>query len=244
MELSSLESVEVRERSSPQTSLLSDGLYFDFGAVFLRHKTRWRLAGQVPFQLLDDQLGVWRRLCVARQNQPPLIDGRNPNIDHFNFGQLLQHRRRCQPRGVQQQALLQRHLQTVSEEGDQNVRVGAMLQLMIDGAYAEFALERSEDRFDLGQLHVTAPKHAGISGRKVGAQQVMSVTPFRLLEFFLIYTKLEGLARDLLAFLWYLHLHEPESAARCCFRSAQAHQQLDQRGQAAPHGTELSEQAS
>jgi hypothetical protein len=27
-----------------------------------------------------------------------------------------------------------------------------MLQLMIDGAYAEFALERSEDRFDLGQL--------------------------------------------------------------------------------------------
>src|SRR5712671_7190802 len=104
--------------------------------------------------------------------------------------------------------MLQRHLQAVSQKGDQNVRVGAMFQLMIDGTYAEFALERSEDRFDLGQLHVTGPQHAGISCAKVGAQQVMSVAPFRLLEFFLIYTKLEGLARDLLTFLWYLHLHE------------------------------------
>ena len=43
----------------------------------------------------------------------------------------------------------------------------------------------------------------------------MSVTPLRLLQFFLIYTKLEDRARDLLAFLWYLHLHELESAARC-----------------------------
>src|SRR5258708_14757622 len=71
----------------------------------------------------------------------------------------------------------------------------------------------------------------------------MSVAPLRLLEFFLIDTKLESLPRDLLAFPGYLHLHELESAARCCFRGAQAHQQLDQRGQAAPHGTEFSEQA-
>jgi hypothetical protein len=58
---------------------------------------------------------------------------------------------------VQQQALLQRHLQAVGEKGDQNVRVGAMFQLMIDGTYAEFTLERSKYRFDLGQLHVAAP---------------------------------------------------------------------------------------
>ena len=59
--------------------------------------------------------------------------------------------------GVQQEAMFQCHLQAVSEEGDQNVSVGAMLQLMVDGAYAEFTLERSEDRFDLGQLHVARP---------------------------------------------------------------------------------------
>src|ERR1700680_4671695 len=140
--------------------------------------------------------------------------------------------------------MLQRHLQTVSEKGDQNVRVDAMLQLMMNGTDAKFTLERTEYRFDLCQLHVTRPQHARISCGKVGAQQVVSVTPFRLLEFFLIYTKLEGLARDLLAFLWYLHLHEPECAARLSFRGAQTHQQMNERGEAPAHGTEFSEQAS
>ena len=64
----------------------------------------------------------------------------------------------------------------------------------------EFTLERFKYRFDLCQLHVARPQHAGISGGKVGAQQVLPVAPFRLLEFFLIHTKLEGLPRDLLAF--------------------------------------------
>jgi len=40
-----------------------------------------------------------------------------------------------------------------------------------------------------------------------------------------------------------LHLHEIKSPARCCFRGAQAHQQLVAGRQASPHGTELSEQA-
>jgi hypothetical protein len=51
---------------------------------------------------------------------------------------------------VQHQALLQGYLQAVSEKSDQNVRVGAMLQLMGDRAYSEFTLERSKYRFDLG----------------------------------------------------------------------------------------------
>ena len=91
-------------------------------------------------------------------------------------------------------------------------------------AYAEFALERSEDRSDLGQLHVAHPQHTGMSCGKVKAEQVMSVAPFRLLEFFLIHTKLKSLPRALLAFPGYLHLHELKCAARCCFRGAQAHQ--------------------
>jgi hypothetical protein len=92
------------------------------------------------FQLLDEQLGVESRLCVARQNQPTLIDRGNPHINHFDLRQLFQHRRRRQLRGVQQQALFQRHLQAVGEKGDQNVRGGAMLQLMAKGACASSLL--------------------------------------------------------------------------------------------------------
>jgi|SRR5580700_10407752 hypothetical protein len=53
---------------------------------------------------------------------------------------------------------------------DQNVSVSAMLQWMIDRAYAKFTLERAEDGLDLGKLHVARPQDAGISRGKVGAQ--------------------------------------------------------------------------
>jgi hypothetical protein len=43
------------------------------------------------------------------------------------------------------------------------------------------------------------------------------VTPFRLLQLFLIHTKLEGLPRDLLPFPGYLQVYERERAARCDF---------------------------
>src|ERR1035437_2830316 len=111
--------------------------------------------------------------------------------------------------------MLEGDLQTVGEKGDQNVRVGTMFQLMVDGAYAEVALERSKNRFDLRQLYVARPQHAGISGGQIGAQQVVSVTPFRRLEFFLVHMKLECLPRYLLAFGGHLQVHELEGAARC-----------------------------
>jgi hypothetical protein len=55
--------------------------------------------------------------------------------------------------------------------------VGAVLQLMTDRAYPQFTLERSEDRFDLRQLHVARPQDAWVSGSQVGAQQVANATP-------------------------------------------------------------------
>jgi hypothetical protein len=71
----------------------------------------------------------------------------------------------------------------------------------------------------------------------------VSVTPFRRLEFFLVHTKLERFPRYLLAFGGHLQVHELEGAARCRFRGAQTHQQLDQGRKASAHGTELFEEA-
>src|SRR2546429_1413523 len=47
-------------------------------------RSRWRLARQLQLQLFDEQLGVESRLCVARQDQSSLIDGRNPHINHLD----------------------------------------------------------------------------------------------------------------------------------------------------------------
>src|ERR1700683_532798 len=137
--------------------------------------------------------------------------------------------------------MLEGDLQTVGEKSDQNVRVGAMFQLMVNRAYAELTLERSKNRFDLRQLNVARPQHAGISGGQVGTQQVVSITPFRFLEFFLVHMKLECLPRYLLVFGGDLQVHELEGTARCRFRGTQAHQQLVTGRKAAAHGPELSE---
>jgi hypothetical protein len=51
----------------------------------------------------------------------------------------------------------------VGQKGDQNVSVSATLQWMIDGAYANFTLERAEDGLDLGSVAPSAPQDAGIS---------------------------------------------------------------------------------
>jgi len=54
---------------------------------------------------LREKAGVSGRLPVARQNQSPLIDGTNPNVDHFDFRQLSEYRRACQRRGVRSNAI-------------------------------------------------------------------------------------------------------------------------------------------
>src|SRR6202035_706588 len=86
--LSALESVEVIERSPPRTGQLADHQDLEFVALFFRSESRWWLAWQLQSQFRDEQFGVGGRLCAARQNQPALIDGGNPNIDHLDFCQL------------------------------------------------------------------------------------------------------------------------------------------------------------
>jgi hypothetical protein len=61
IQLSAFKSVEVIERSPPQTAQLPDGLYLDFVdfvALGGRSEARWRLVRQLQFQLFNEQLGV------------------------------------------------------------------------------------------------------------------------------------------------------------------------------------------
>ena len=91
-------------------------------------------------------------------------------------GEFLQHRAWGQSGSVHPQPMLQRHGQTVSQEGNQDVRVHPMLQLMIDRPNAQIALQTFERRFDLRQLHVAIPQHGRIFRHKVGAQQIVAVS--------------------------------------------------------------------
>lgn len=51
-----MESVEAIEMSSPQTTILTEGLYLDFVALFLRSEAPGQLAGQRQLQFLNEHL--------------------------------------------------------------------------------------------------------------------------------------------------------------------------------------------
>src|SRR3954462_10716151 len=112
------------------------------------------------------------------------------------------------------QPVLQRHLQTISKKWDEHMRIGAVFELMIDGPYTEFALQRSKHTLDLRQLHVACPQHRRVFAREIAAQQIVSVALLGRLELRLVGVKREGIALDLFILLRKMNLHEAESAAR------------------------------
>src|SRR5919198_726196 len=101
-------------------------------------------------KLFQQQLEIFGRLRVAR---------RNPDIDHLNRAQLFQHRRRGQAGRVNLQTVLQSDLETIGQEGDQNVRVYPALQVVVNGTNAQLTFERSKHCLDLSQLDVACPQH-------------------------------------------------------------------------------------
>ena len=66
--------------------------------------------------------------------------------------------------------MLQGDLKTVGEKRNQDVRVGAMFELVINRTDAQFTLERSKYRFNLCQQDLASPKHSRIFRRQVGAK--------------------------------------------------------------------------
>jgi hypothetical protein len=83
---------------------------------------------------------------------------------------FLQHCSRSQTRSMNLQPMLQRYRQAIRQKRNHDMGVDPMLQLMIDGANAQLALQTFERRFDLHQLHVTIPQHRRIFRHQVGAQ--------------------------------------------------------------------------
>ena len=102
---------------------------------------RGRLSRQLDVELVEQHLRVGVRLRVSGQNQPAAVGGGNADIDHLNRGQFFQHGRGRESGGMRQHVMLQRDLKTVGQKRNQNVRVGAMFELMMDRADAQFGLE-------------------------------------------------------------------------------------------------------
>ena len=159
------------QRSSPQTGL---GLSRRGSALGGSDAGR-RLGRQLDLELIEDGLNVFVRLRVPRHDQPPAIEHRDPDLDHLDGGELFQDRRRRQSRGMDHQPVLQRDLQAISEERNQNMSVGPVLELMVDRPDSQFALQRPEHRLDLRQLHIARPQYSRIFAGEIGPEQIMPI---------------------------------------------------------------------
>src|SRR6266498_2281294 len=186
--------------------------------------TRRRLLRQYEAQVMKQEGLLRVRLGIARHDQAATIGSRKRYVEHLNASQFLQDCSRCQSGRMHPQPMPQRHRQTVSQEGNQDVRVHAMLQLMVDRPNTKITLQAFERRFDLRQLHVSIPQHGRIFRHQIRPYQIVTVTQFSLFQPGLVELKRERLPCYFLRVLRQVDFHESESPPRIRFGGAHAHQ--------------------
>jgi len=130
---------------------------------WLSGDARGWLAGQNELEFFDKDFGFCFWLGVAGKDQASSVKGRDVDIDHLDGGQCVQDGHRGEAGSMNHEPVFQRYLQTVGQEGDQDMGVGAVLQLVVEGTYAEIAFQGAEHGFDLRQLYVARPEQGGIS---------------------------------------------------------------------------------
>jgi len=99
------------------------------------------------------------------------------DVQHLDGGELLKYCAGRQPRRQRAQALFQRDLEAIGEEGHEDVRLNTLVCLMIDGPDGEIALELLEGLLHLGELDVEGPQLRRGLSQEIGAQQILAFVP-------------------------------------------------------------------
>jgi len=182
---------------------------------------RWWLWGQLELELLDQQPQFWLWLGVTNEQQFPPVGGRQMNVDHLDRGELLESAARGQSWCQCMQATLQRDLQTIGRERNEDVGFDPALFLMEDWPYRQVAFQIFERLFHGNELGIVLPQQSGIVLREVGPQQIApfpSPDPPQLLA-------VEGVGEPG-AFLAHLDINQAPRGGSAGPCRAQLHQHL------------------
>ncbi len=186
---------------------------------------RW-LRREFELELLKQDLLIFFRFRVARQNESATISGRQMHIDHLQGGELLQNSPRCQSRRQGAQPMFQRDLQAVSDKRNEDVGIDTILALMVDRADGKVVFEFLEGLLDFGELKVVFPQFGGIFTVEIGAQQVTAFTAPHLAELGLVQREGEGSRIDPLIGVGQVDVHQAIGPTRFLFGGPQFEQQL------------------
>src|SRR5262245_49721515 len=95
---------------------------------------------------------------MACKDQGSAVGGGEENIEHLDFGELVEDRLGCEAVGPWFQSRAERDVQAVGHEGDEDVSLDAVRQLMEDRSQLQVVLEVLEGSFDLDELDVELPQ--------------------------------------------------------------------------------------
>ena len=92
----------------------------------------WWLGGQIQLQFLQQEAELGFGLGVAGEYQLAAVGGRQVHVDHLHGGELIEHAARRQPGRQRMQAPRKSDVQAIGQEGDEDVRLNACLNLVKD----------------------------------------------------------------------------------------------------------------
>jgi len=83
-------------------------------------------------------------------------------------------------------------VQTISQEGDEDVRLDARFDLVLDRAQVQIVLHGLEGGLDLDQLDIELPQLTRVFPTQIAAQEITSFAPAHLAQLLAIERKAEG----------------------------------------------------
>src|SRR5258707_15426072 len=92
-----------------------------------------------------------------------------PDVEHLDGGELVEYGSRGEAGGQRLELSAQRDVKAIGQEGDEDVRFDAVLNLVVDRAELQIVLEILERGLDLDELDIELPQMGWLSGAQIGA---------------------------------------------------------------------------
>src|SRR5258708_10846852 len=119
---------------------------------------------------------------MAAEDQGAAIGGREVDIEHLDGSEFVEHGARREAAGQGLEPGAKGDVQTVSQEGNEDVGLDALLQLMVDGPQLQIVLEVFEGRLDFDEQNVELPQLCGIVPGQIAAEQIAAFAPVDLTQ--------------------------------------------------------------
>jgi hypothetical protein len=112
-------------------------------------------------------------------------------------------------------------VQAIGQEGDEDVRLDAVLELVVDRAQVNVVLHGLEGGLDLNKLDIEPPQLSRVFAGEIGAQQITAFAPPRLAQLFTIEREAQGSA-----LVSHLYIDEALGCPCSGARGAELHEQF------------------